>query len=158
MDLTQLHSNLTDVIDNIESIVLDLAMEANPSIVELNQEQMYEGKTSEGNDISPKYSENPYFKTKESAARYAEWKMKITPNKDRNKDVPNLYINGGFYESIISDKTDKEITQKTTSALGRKIISEHKDVLGLNKKSLKIMSQNIKEPLLNNIRDELTKS
>lgn len=157
MNLTQLHNNCSDVIENLSDIVLGLAMEATPSIVDLNRNQMYEGETNEGKDISPKYSEDPYFKTKESAARYAEWKQKITPGKKRKKDVPNLFINGAFYDSLYAKIYNQEIIVNSDTMLGRKVIGGHKKVLGLNKESLKTVSSNIKEPLINTLKNELTK-
>lgn len=158
MDFTQLHKNVNDVIENLNDIVLSLAMDSKPSIVELNKEQMFEGETNDGKDIRPKYSENPYFKSKKSADKYAEWKMKITPGKRRKKDVPNLFIKGDFYDSIYAEKTEEYIEPKTNTTLGQKVTSVHKNVLGLNKSSLKIVAENIKEPLINKLRNELTKS
>jgi hypothetical protein len=158
MNITQLHKNVNNVIDNLNDIILSLTMESEPSIVELNKEQMFEGETNEGKDIRPKYSENPYFKSKKSADKYAEWKMKITPGKRRKKDVPNLFIKGDFYDSIYVEKAEEYIESKTNTALGQKVTSVHKNVLGLNKSSLKILAENIKEPLINKLKDELTKS
>jgi len=61
---------------------------------------MLEGKRRDGNDISPSYFEDPFFKSLESAQRYSDWKDEITPNPKRKKGVPNLYINGFYHESI----------------------------------------------------------
>lgn len=69
-------------------------------ILSLNRLQLFEGKDSDGNDLSPTYQEDPYFKTRESAQRYSDWKDKITPNPKRKPGVPNLYINGYFHNSI----------------------------------------------------------
>lgn len=69
-------------------------------MLDLNLEQMMEGKTKEGTDISPSYLEDPYFKSRESAQRYSDWKDKITPNPKRKKGVPNYYINGQYHSSI----------------------------------------------------------
>lgn len=65
----------------------------------LNKKQLYDGKTKTGADLSPTYLEDPYFKSRESAQRYSDWKDKITPNSNRTPGVPNLFINGRFYNS-----------------------------------------------------------
>jgi hypothetical protein len=158
MNLMELHNNVTNVISEMRNIVLSLAIEAEPSIVELNRSQLWEGKTNEGKDITPKYSENPFFKSKESAEKYANWKQKITPGKTRKKDVPNLFIDGTFYDSIYAKLYGDEININSNIALGTKIIAVHKKVLGLNKESLRVVSNAIKEPLINTLKDELTRS
>jgi len=65
-----------------------------------NKTQLYDGKTSTGDDVSPTYLEDPYFEDKAEAQRYSDWKDQITPNKRRKKGVPNLFINGKFYSTI----------------------------------------------------------
>ncbi|HEY4112188.1 hypothetical protein [Puia sp.] len=69
-------------------------------LLERNKNQMYDGKTRTGEDISPSYLEDPYFKSPEAAQRYSDWKDDITPNSNRKPGVPNLYINGAFYRSL----------------------------------------------------------
>jgi hypothetical protein len=68
-----------------------------------NRLQLLHGLDQEGNYLSPKYSEDPYFKSPESAKRYAEWKSRIEPKTDKPFDVPNLYITGRYHESIEID-------------------------------------------------------
>lgn len=66
-------------------------------LIEVNQEQMFDGKTKHGTDIRPSYLEDPYFKTPAEAIAYANWKNKITPNPRRGRFTPNLFINGYWY-------------------------------------------------------------
>ena len=82
--------------------------ETKDEIVALNKEQLLRGLDSDGNYLSPKYSEDPYFKSHESAKRYAEWKKKIEPKRDKPFDVPNLYITGRYHGTI-----DISVTQET---------------------------------------------
>lgn len=70
-------------------------------ILSMQREQLMEGKASDGEDLRPYYTEDPYFKSKESAQRYAGWKQRITPNPKRNRNAPNLYINGRFHSGLI---------------------------------------------------------
>lgn len=80
------------------------------TFLDLNREQLMEGKRRDGTDISPSYFEDlTYFKSIDSATRYSEWKDRITPNPKRKKGVPNLYINGFFHNSIVMSATGEEI-------------------------------------------------
>jgi hypothetical protein len=69
-------------------------------IVSENLDQLYAGKNSTGQDITPSYFNDPYFKSQESAQRYSDWKDKITPSQKRKSGTPNLYINGAYHKSI----------------------------------------------------------
>lgn len=64
------------------------------------KDQLYDGKLSTGSDLTPSYFDDPYFKSRESAQRYSDWKDNITPNSRRNRGTPNLFINGYFYSQI----------------------------------------------------------
>lgn len=69
-------------------------------ILSMQRAQLMEGKSSDGEDLRPYYTEDPYFKTPEAAQRYAGWKQRITPNPKRNRNAPNLYINGSFHSEL----------------------------------------------------------
>lgn len=66
----------------------------------LLQDQLLHGKGADGQDLTPGYLEDPYFKSPAAAKRYADWKKLISPNVGRNYNAPNLYINGQYHESI----------------------------------------------------------
>lgn len=71
-----------------------------PVLLELQRDQMYAGLNAKGQYITPYYSQDPWFKSKESAARYAAWKARLNQRRPapylppRPEDVPNLIING----------------------------------------------------------------
>ena len=76
-------------------------------ILDLQKRQLFEGKASSGEDIRPYYSEDlkpgGYFHSRESAGRYAAWKLNgisYPYAASRNADVPNLYINGRFHSEL----------------------------------------------------------
>ena len=75
-------------------------------IIEQQRIQLLEGKNSRGEDMHPFYSQDlkptGYFKTKESAQRYADWKQTISYpfTVKRNPDAPNLYITGVFHDDL----------------------------------------------------------
>jgi hypothetical protein len=157
MTIGTLQSNVQNIVDNLDSIVLGLTMEANPSVVDLNREQMMEGQTNKGEDITPKYADNPYFKSKESAQRYSDWKDDITPNSKRKKGVPNLFINGKFHNSLEA-VLNKDFINVKTDSFGEDIIQVHRNVLGLNEESLKIIREDIKPKLQKKLKDEIQRS
>lgn len=116
-------------------------------IVELNRDQLWDGKDASGNDITPSYLDDPYFKTKESAMAYMRWKQKITPNPDRKPETPNMYINGAYYKSLKLDPGTEDFSIKTDSALGRQIDQKFDNLEGLTEDSIQLAGQLIKEDL-----------
>lgn len=86
------------------------------NLLTLNREQMLEGKRRDGNDISPSYFEDPWFKSIESATAYSEWKDRITPHPKRKKGVPNLFIVGTFHKSITLNLTGESLKFHSTFA------------------------------------------
>ena len=76
-------------------------------IMELQKIQLLQGLSSSGEDIRPFYSEDlqpaGYFKSRESAGRYAAWKQTLNypySVERRNADAPNLYVNGRFHSEL----------------------------------------------------------
>ena len=75
-------------------------------IVEQQRIQLLEGKGSDGEDLRPYYTEDikprGYFRTRESAQRYAAWKgtLSYPYSVRRNSDAPNLYVTGVFHSEI----------------------------------------------------------
>jgi hypothetical protein len=83
----------------LEGSVVDTINLTADEILFLNQKQLYAGRLSDGTPVSPTYQEDPYFKSTEAAQRYSDWKDEITPDPERQPGVPNLFINGFFYQS-----------------------------------------------------------
>lgn len=88
------------------SIIRDVLTRYEGDIIEQQRIQLLEGKTSDGKDIHPSYSEDlkptGYFRSKDSAQRYAAWKQTISYpfSVQRNPDTPNLYITGVFHNDL----------------------------------------------------------
>lgn len=152
-------SNLLSNVKGLDfsNLVLDSAMDEQQFIVESNRGQMFDGKTHDDKDIRPYYSQDPYFKTRESAERYADWKQRLTPNPRRNKDVPNLYITGTFYDSIKAVKQEDYIETISETALGRDVINSHAGIMGLNEMNLGELSQKILPVVQKKMKNELLK-
>lgn len=75
------------------SIVLEDTKQA---YLDINRDQTQSGRTNTGELITPSYTEDPFFKSPESALRYSRWKDRITPHPDRPSGTPNLFINGAY--------------------------------------------------------------
>lgn len=144
MTLIELNNKVQafDLNDEITKILSNHSEE----LLDLNKQQMWDGKRADGENITPSYSQNPYFKKPGAAERYANWKAKITPSSIRPMDVPNLFINGKFYDSLSYSANDWVI--KTTSSLGEDVISIHKNVLGIMPENSKIFNDEILTPEL----------
>lgn len=99
---------------SIETLTVKAIDQTKEQLLEANRDQLYDGKNRLGQDITPGYLDDPYFKTKESAQRYSDWKDTITPNPDRTKGIPNLYIVGTYHKSIKIDVSGLSIVYTAT--------------------------------------------
>lgn len=121
---------------SLQSEVADSVNETKEAMLSLNRMQLLRGLTSEGEYLSPKYSEDPFFKSKESAKRYAQWKKKIEPVKtDRPEDVPNLYIVGVFHGSIDVNANANEYTFTSSASFASGVEGKFSDIYGLTSES-----------------------
>lgn len=97
LSLYQKVQNLEAQTDQLITSSLEKTKEA---LLDQNREQLLAGKSRDGKDLSPTYLEDPYFKSRESAQRYSNWKDRITPNPNRKQGVPNLFINGRLHNAF----------------------------------------------------------
>lgn len=106
--LNDLLNRVSDVNDGITSgsLIRDVIVNYESDIMDKQREQLFSGKTANGDDIRPYYTEDlqpgGYFKSRESALRYAEWKRSLSypVQVTRNDDAPNLYVNGKFHSEL----------------------------------------------------------
>ena len=100
-----------------------------PDVLDLQLQQLWDGKASSGEDIRPYYSEDlkpaGYFNSKESAGRYADWKQAITPNSKRNPDAPNLYIVGKFHSELAVDMGTDAVSVYPTTMFAKNIFDKY---------------------------------
>jgi len=85
------------------------------TIVELVKDQLYSGVDGNENYLSPKYSDDTFFKSKDAARRYSAWKDTLNQRgqsklfKKRPSDVPNLIVNGKLIYNRLSLNMDKRV-------------------------------------------------
>lgn len=124
-------------------------------ILFLNRMQLLRGLDKYGKYLSPKYSEDPFFKSPESAKRYAEWKARIEPKTDKPFDVPNLFITGRYHSSIdvrVKDASIETMASDPNAASIEDKFSE--DIYGLNPESKSIY---IEDHLFDQVKNRVNK-
>ena len=111
-DLLHVAKVIRDIADGFEENVLKCMEENNALVGDLVREQLYCGVDGNGEYLSPSYDNDPYFKEegpwKGRAQAYKLWKYEITPPMvglrtsihARPYDIPNLFIDGTFHDSI----------------------------------------------------------
>ena len=108
MTINGLLTNAKTLQQDLDSgrLTREVLMRHGDHIVEQQRVQLFMGKGSDGQDLHPFYSEDVkpqgYFKTRQSAGKYAAWKQTISYpySVQRNPDAPNLYITGVFHDDL----------------------------------------------------------
>lgn len=109
MKLAELTQKAKDIRTALEegTLMRDVLTQREQELMEYQYQQLFEGKSSSGEDMRPYYSEDiqpsGYFRDKFAAERYIEWKLTGIPypfRADRNPDAPNLFITGKFHEEL----------------------------------------------------------
>ena len=131
---TILLNKFRKILDNIPETVENAIFKNENEILNLQKQQIYDGKSNTGEDLHPFYTEDPYFKTPGQAKGYIKWKQSITPNPKRNPNAPNLYINGYIHRNILIVNESGNIMFDFNSRVdfGESIKGKYKDLLGLN--------------------------
>ena len=106
-------------------------------------DQLYKGQKKGGEAIGS-YENDPYFKTRAAAKRYADWKQRITPDRDRPTDVPNLYITGKYHrglEAIVTGKFITYINHDSNASLIEQKFGGSDSLYGLNEYGFKTVRE-----------------
>lgn len=104
--LDEMVRGVREVADSLDGL-LRSAMEDNPAVelemVEMQKEQLYAGKRSDGRDIAPTMDEDPFFRTRDAAMRYMLRKRQRFATNPfdamRKFNVPNLILSTGLFHS-----------------------------------------------------------
>lgn len=154
--------NLLHIINGLQALdtekeIITIVDHNKERLTELQKEQMLEGRGIDGEYIRPFYSENPYFKSRESADRYAKWKQKVTPNPKRPLDVPNLIVTGTLLHDKLMAKVMGNVFEiEPTNAKGKEIFNEHPNAQGLDEEKRLDFAVNITLPQFGYILEEKT--
>lgn len=132
--LNDLRNKVKNVNDGLQTgtLVRNTVIRHPDDILDLQREQLFEGKRSDGQDMRPYYSEDlkpgGYFYSVESAGRYAAWKqtgINYPYNANRNPDAPNLYINGRFHDELGVSFGADSVTVLGTTGYANQIIAKY---------------------------------
>ena len=130
------------------------------ALLESQRQQLIDGQTSEGTPITPSYTQDPFFKSADSAERYIvmkERKFDIPSSSVRNRDTPNLYITGKFHSELGVEfqATQFKVYGLTPYASG--IMSKYGDsIFNLSPDNReKLMREKVMPYIENQIRTEL---
>lgn len=145
--------------DNIVPSVEKILTGRSDEYLELQREQLFEGKASDGEDIRPYYSEDlqnrgGYFSSPQAAAAYANWKANEVSyptfgNLKRNIDAPNLYITGEFHSQLALVVAGGRIEVIPTDKLSVEVMERYgADTFGLTEENLDKVRQEWILPVL----------
>lgn len=123
---------------NLEDVAGDVLEQNLEKLAEINKDQLMQGKNNKGEILRPLHTENPFFKSPESAIRYAKWKQNLFPQTPFN--VPNLIITGYYHGTISFSRRAAQITAQSNASFADKIDSTFDQTpLGLNQDSKNIV-------------------
>ena len=133
---------------NMRKATGDILSKNEEKLKDMNIEQLMQGKNSEGKPLSPKYSEDPYFKSREAALNYARWKKRLFPQTPF--DTPNLIIVGRFHSSVFVRRSGDQLQFGATVAFAGSVASKYGEKeLGLSPENKgKVWSDIVKNPLV----------
>lgn len=119
---------------NFEEEAKKIVIDNKDILVEMNRQQMIDGQTNEGKDITPTHIQDPFFKTPESAKAYVRFKQKlpgIPKSSIKKPETPNLFINGFFHNSLHAVDVSSGIKIQSNIILADKITRKFKNILGV---------------------------
>ena len=138
-------------------------MDEREKIIASQREQLLEGKDSDGNDMRPYYSEDlqpqGWFKSKESAMRYAMWKktgISYPVQVQRNDDAPNLYIDGKFHSELEVRFGTTAVGVYPATPYASTIVAKYgMNQFGLTEQRWRAVLESCKDRILQLMKDEL---
>ena len=144
MQISELLNNAIKLNEGLQNgtMIKNVLSQHEDAIMELQKHQLFAGMASNGDDLHPYYTEDlqpsGYFKSIDSAKRYAAWKetLNYPYSANRNTNAPNLYINGRFHSEldVTFDNTGVKIDGATMYA--KNIVAKYGlQVFGLTKEN-----------------------
>lgn len=146
MNFQTLQRNVESVIENLNSIVLDSAMELKDSIADLNVKQLEEGKRVDDASIIPEYQSQDYAKAKKAIGA----KPPLY--------TPDLKLTGAYHSGIYAFRGSGFIGTWSTDKKVDKLNSDYPKHLGLTVDSIATLKPDLTQIFLIKVKDELQKS
>lgn len=144
MHISKVSAIIKRIAEGFEDAVLECMHQNYFQFTQAVREQLWSGLDGDGNHLSPTYDNDPYFnsrkwhheedgKTYVGREGYKEWKYDISPPSSsvlldlppRPLEVPNLWIDGTFYNSIRSRATTDGVDVDAYGGNGPKITQKY---------------------------------
>lgn len=156
-------AKVADIIHQIADGIVDdcqqtLVNNADAALLAVH-EQLMSGIDADGQYLSPNYDNDPYFDEegywKGRAKDYKAWKYAITPPSSgvliglppRPDNVPNLFIDGTFHGSIVTQPIDGGIRIFTRREKSKEIVDKYGDqILGFSVSAIEYYNAEIMMP------------
>ena len=145
MDFAKLHRNFTELISELNELVLKSAMELKSNMADLNVKQMEDGVGYDDKPIRPEYQSKEYAKAKKAIGAKPPL------------GTPNLKLTGAFHSGVEAIKKGKAIVMWSTDEKTEKLDRKYPKALGLNKKSKTENKPDLIETMLKRSRQILHK-
>lgn len=160
--LDDLRTRVQAVNDGLTDMVRSTLTGHGEDVMEMQRMQLFQGKSSSGEDLRPYYSEDlkpkGYFHSVESAKRYAAWKQHTPYSAQRNPDAPNLYINGKFHSELGVDFGARQIKIAGRTPYARVIVAKYGiEHFGLTEENWEMLfrERGLYEELMDEIRQTI---
>jgi hypothetical protein len=106
---------------NIYDVAARVAEERQDVLMDMNRDQLLQGRNADGILLSPEYTNDPYFKTQAGAEKYAKMKQGLEKEHrlrmtlpelygEKPANVPNLIVTGPFQNSFFIRISEKSYT------------------------------------------------
>ena len=145
MDFAKLHNNFTELIDNLDRLVIKSAMELKSSLADLNVKQLEQGKGSDDANLEPEYASSSYAKLKKAWGSQAP------------TGTPDLKVTGAFHSGIEAIDKGKAIVMWSKDSKTAKLDKKYPKALGLNKASKTELKPDLIEKMVKEARKTLHK-
>lgn len=148
--------------EKIHAILADEVNKSSDVILDLNRDQLLYGRDAEGEELTPGYLSDPYFKSFDHAKAYFLMKFKLEqshkglvhytkiqlfPKKDFN--TPNLLITGDlFFNHFYINVSNNSYTIGSNGAVASDIEAKYGKVYGLAPASRDFYYKNWLRPIL----------
>ena len=115
----QVYERYRKAYETLPDAISTTVQQTSTVLMDLNRDQLLQGRDAEGNLLSPNYMDDPYFKTREAAGNYSKMKYKkevehrnriayIELFGEKPTDVPNLLVTGNWFFNHFFIKVTKD--------------------------------------------------
>lgn len=139
MGIEEVAGIISRISTGFEEACMRCLEEHRDAVLDVVKEQLYSGRTGDGQYLSPTYDDDPFFEEEgfwhHRARDYKAWKYKITPPapgamlglEPRPENVPNLFISGKFYSEITISRKDYVLYIDPGIGRGPELVAKYGD-------------------------------